>query len=187
MSDADNNRREINMKTVRIKIYKFNELNEQAQAKAIERMNDINIYHEWWAFIYQDAEDIGVKITEFDLNHGKINGKMTTSLTESCELIMANHGEACETYKTAKAYLAEWAKLVREHSDGIDTDKVCEDKECEFDELADELETQFKLSILEDYRILLQQEYDYQASENAIKETIIANEYDFTADGKQYY
>lgn len=187
MSDADNNRRANNMKTVRIKIYKFNELNEQAQVKAIEQMSDINVYFDWWSFTYQDAETVGIKITEFDLGRGTIKGELNISLTESCELILANHGESCETYKTAKAYLAEWAKLVKEHSDGVDTDKVCEDKQYEFDELADELEKQFRLSILEDYRILLQHEYDYLSSAEAIKETIIANEYDFTADGKQYY
>lgn len=187
MSDADNNRRANNMKTVRIKIYKFNELNEQAQAKAIEQMSDINVDYDWWSYTYSDAENIGVQITDFDLHHGTIGGKLKISLTDSCELIMDNHGDSCETYKTAKVYLAEWARLVKEHSDGIDTDKVCEDKASEFDELADELENQFRLSILQDYRILLQQEYDYQTSAEAIKETIIANEYDFTADGKQYY
>jgi hypothetical protein len=175
------------MKTIRIKIYKFNELNEQAQTKAIEQMSDINVGYNWWDYMYQDAQNVGIKITDFDLERGNIGGKLTMSLTDSCELIITNYGEDCETHKTARAYLAEWAKLVREHSDGIDIDKVCEDKEYEFDELADELETQFKLSILEDYRILLQQEYTYQTSEESIKETIIANDYDFTADGKQYY
>lgn len=187
MSDADNNRRANNMKTVRIKIYKFNELNEQAQAKAIEHMSDINVYFDWWDFIFQDAETVGIKITEFDLDRGTIKGKLNVSLTESCELVLDNHGESCETYKTAKAYLAEWAKLVKEHSDGVNTDKVCEDKEYDFDQLADELETQYRLSMLEDYRIMLQHEYDYQTSREAIQETIIVNEYDFTADGKQYY
>lgn len=33
---------------------------------------------------------------------------------------------------------------------------------------------------------MLEKEYEYQTSDEAVKETIIANEYEFTADGKQY-
>jgi hypothetical protein len=186
MSDADNNRRTSNMRTVRTKVYKLNELTPDARQKAIEHFSDVNVNFDWWEYIYQDAGYIGITITEFDLDHGIISGKLTNSLTDSCELIMANHGESCETYKTAKAYLAEWAKLVKEHSDGVETDKVCKDKEYEFDELVDELENQFRLSLLQDYRIMLQHEYDYQTSEAAIVETILANEYEFTKDGKQF-
>lgn len=174
------------MRTVRTKVYKFNELSPEAKHKAIEQFSDINVDYNWWELTYTDANSIGLQITDFDLARGSIGGKLTNSLTESCEIIMANHGESCETYKTAKAYLAEWAKLVKEHSDGVETDKVCEDKEYEFDQLADELETQFRLSILEDYRVLLQEEYNYQTTEAAIIESIVANEYEFTKDGKQF-
>lgn len=174
------------MKTVRIKIYKFNELSKEAQNKAITNLADINIDYDWWQHLYNDAAEIGLEISEFDVDH-YCKGKLLKSLTEVCQLIMENHGDATETYKTAKAYLAEWTKLVKEHSDGIDVDKVTENKEYEFDQLADELENQLKLSLCEDYRILLRNEYEYLTSPEAIAETIVANEYDFTADGKQYY
>lgn len=175
------------MKTVRIKVYKFNELNEKAQQKALLDLCYINVEYDWWQFTYDDAKTIGLKITGFDIDRGNYcEGELMQSLSEVCYLIFENHGEHCETYKTAKAYLAEWAKLVKEHSDGVDIDKVSEDKEYEFDELADELEEQFRMSLCEDYKIILQHEYEYLTSEEAIKETIIANEYDFTADGKLF-
>src|ERR1700754_4941823 len=120
MSDADNNRRAIIMRTVRTKVYEFNELSPDAQQKAIDHFSDINVGFNWWQQVYTDAETIGIKITEFDLDHGTIGGKLLYSLTYCGELITANHGDQCETYKTAKAYLAEWAKLVKEHSDGIE-------------------------------------------------------------------
>jgi hypothetical protein len=187
MSDADNKRRENTMRTVRTKVYKFNELTVEAQNKAIQSFSDINVNYDWWEDIYDDAKEIGLEINEFDLYQGTIHGKLINSLTDSCELVIANHGEECETHKTAKAYLAEWAKLVKEHSDGIETNKVCKDKESEFDELADELEKQYKLSLLQDYRIMLQQEYDYRTGKKAITESIISNQHEFTKDGKQFY
>lgn len=175
------------MRTVRTKVYKFHELTPEAQIKAINQFSDINVDHTWWEYTYMDAESAGIKITDFDLDRGTIGGLLINSLTESCALIIANHGNGCESYKTAKAYLSEWVQLVKEHSDGVEIDKVHEDKEHEFDQLADELENQFKQSILKDYRILLQKNYDYLTSEEAITETIIANEYEFTKDGKQFH
>lgn len=174
------------MRTVRIKIYKFNELSEASQKKAISNLWDINVDYSWWEFIYEDAASIGLKITEFDrANYCK--GELMHSLTEVCDLITANHGEECETFKTAKLYRNEWNKLVEEHSDGINKNKVCEDKGYDFDKLADELEKQFRLSLCEDYRIILQKEHKFRTSEQAIKETIISSAYDFTADGKMYH
>lgn len=141
--------------------------------------------HEWWDSTYEDAATIGLKITGFDLGRASYcKGELTYSLTEACNLIFSNHGGNCDTYNTAKSFLAEWDKLVKEHSDGIDTDRVCEDKEYEFDQLADELENKFTLALCEDYRIILQREYEYLTSNEAVKDTIIANEYDFTIDGK---
>lgn len=186
MSGADNNRRTNIMRTVRTKIYLFNELSTEAQQKVIQQFGDINVNHNWWEYIYDDAKEIGLQINEFDLYHGTIDGKLLNSLSESSNLVLATHGEDCETHKTAKAYLAEWAKLVKDHSDGIETDKVCEDKESEFDELTGELEKLYKLSLLQDYREMLQEEYDYQTSKEAITESIIANQYEFTKDGKQF-
>lgn len=171
------------MRTVRIKLYKYNELNEQAKKTAIAKFFDVNVDYEWWDSIYSDANEIGLKITEFDADT-YCKGKLLHSLPEVCNLIMSNHGEQCETYKTAKAYLAEWDKLVKEHSDGIIPDKVSEDKEYEFDQCADELENQLKLSLCEDYRVILRNEYEYLTSTEAIEETILYNEYDFTQDGK---
>lgn len=176
------------MRTIRIKLFKFKELSEKSQEKAISEFSDINIDHSWWDFIYEDAEGIGLQINAFDANPGGYcKGKLLHSLSEVCNLIISNHGEECETHKTAKLYLSEWAKLVKEHSDGINTDIVTEEKETEFDELADELEKQFRLSLCEDYRIMLSNEYDYLTSRDAIKESIISNEYEFTKEGKFYY
>ncbi len=55
------------MKEVTIKLYEFDELSERAQEEAIEKLSDINVDYDWWKYVYEDAERIGLKINEFDL------------------------------------------------------------------------------------------------------------------------
>lgn len=170
------------MRTIRTKVYKFDELTPEAQWKAIENLADINVMHEWWEFIYEDAKQIGLIINSFDEH--SCTGKLEVSLMECCDLIHKNHGEQCATYKTATDFELKWNELVTKYSDGITTDKVSEENESDFDNQADELETEFKHSLLEDYRILLNREYEYLTSREAIEESIRANEYEFLPNGK---
>jgi len=58
--------------------------------------------------------------------------------------------------------------------------------EYDLDQKLDEVENEFLLAICEDYRIILTKEYEYLTSEESIIETIAANNYDFTADGKLF-
>jgi len=51
------------------------------------------------------------------------------------------------------------------------------------DKLMD-IENVFLYNLIKDYKDLLQQEYEYQTSKKAVIETIEANEYEFTKDGK---
>jgi hypothetical protein len=173
------------MKTVTINTYKFTELSEEAQQKAIEKLYDINVNYNWWECTYDDAKKIGLKITSFGLDRYKeCGGKLTLSMLECCALIMANHGEICETSVTAATYINRYDNLVEKYSDGIKTDIVADGNEYDFDQEADELETEFLKAILEDYANILQDEYEYLTSKEAIVETIEANNYDFTINGK---
>ncbi len=188
MSGADNNRRTNIMRTVRTKVYKFDELAPEAKKKVISQFSDLNVYYDWHQFIYEDAAQIGLKITGFDIDRGNYcKGEFTDSAYKVANNIKQNHGEACESHKTAITFIAEWDGLVSKYSDGIDTGKVAEDNEYDFDNEADELEIEFLKSICEDYRIILSKEYDYLTSEEAIIESIRSNEYEFTKDGKQFY
>jgi hypothetical protein len=60
---------------------------------------------------------------------------------------------------------------------------VSEDNEQAFDDECDDLENEFKNNLLEEYANILQLECEYLQSEEAIKETIEANEYEFDEDG----
>jgi len=174
------------MKEIKIKIYKFSELSDEAKENALNRLYDINVVHEWWEFTYEDAKEAGIKITSFDIDRASYVKADIDDVHETANLIIKNHGEHCETHKTTKEFLADYDKLVEKYSDGVNKNRVAEDNEYEFDGEADDLEDEFRKSICEDYRIILQKEYDYLTSEEAVIESIEANEYDFTDDGKIY-
>lgn len=175
------------MKTIEIQIYKFSELSEAAQQTAITNHSDINTDFEWWDCIYEDAKTIGLNINGFNLyrNNG-CSGYLTEDFQTVCDLIIANHGEQCDTFKTAQSFRKQYNDLVKKYSDEVKIDVVTEGNEYDFDQEADGLETDFVNAILEDYAQILQNEYEYLISEKAIIETIEANDYDFTENGERY-
>src|SRR5574343_1150502 len=175
------------MKTIEINLFKFSELSETAQQRAIEKLASINVDHNWWQFVYEDAENIGLKINEFDLDRNRYaKGDFICSASECAEKIILNHGENTQTHKTASNFLQDWKSLVLKYSNELNPEKVSEGNEDIFDSEADELEQEFLNSLLEDYAIILQSECDYLQSKEAIIETIEANDYDFTENGDLY-
>lgn len=158
------------------KVFKFHELKEDQQQKVLDRYYDINVDYEWWDSVYDDALNIGLKITGFDIDRGAhATGEVLTSVPEMIESILENPGEDCDTFKTAVQY----KPLILND----DLDKDSEDYD-EQEEKRSLLEDQFLYDILEDYRVMLQKEYKYLTTRKAIIETLEANEYDFTEDGK---
>lgn len=171
------------MKTIEIEIYEFSELSEDAKENAIEKLYDINVDYEWWQFAYDDAENIGLKITGFDLGRGwYCNGEFILSACEIAQNILNEHGENCETYKTANNFMKLWQLVFNEYMD--ENSKLYESAESEND--LQYLESEFLNDLLSDYLIMLDNEYEYLTSEKAIIETIKANEYQFTVNGEIY-
>lgn len=172
------------MKTVEITLYKFEELPPHGQEQAINRYADINVDHAWWDSTYEDAERVGLRITSFDAR--SLEAEFIEGAEYTANKILEDHGEQCKTYKTALGYLSERDQLVASLSDGEDITRVAEGYEEAFDEACDDLDAEFLYSLQEDYRTILQIEYEYQSSEEAVQETLIAKEYDFTEDGRIY-
>ncbi len=166
------------MRTIKINLYKFNELSKDAQMKALDELHSINIDQEWWCITYDDASQIGLKITGFDIGRSNdIGSEFINDAQNVADLILENHGEESETHGTAKLYLSEVDNLIDDRNENEDS---------VYDDEMEELESNFLKSLSEDYLILLRDEYQYLITYEAIKETIEANEYDFTEDGKMY-
>ena len=172
------------MRIIEINAYKFEELSDEVKQKVIEKNQDINVDYEWWEFLFEDAGNIGLKIKFFNLDRASfVKGKFILDAKEVAENILREHGESCSTVQTAKDYLVTLK---------AETDKVLlefANKEYPEDFLEDFLHTkdidnEFLKSLCEDYRVMLQKEYDYLTSEEAIIETINANECEFTENGK---
>lgn len=170
------------MRTIETNIYQFSELSETAKAKAIENLYDINVDYNWWQFVYEDAKNIGLKITAFDLDRNRnADGEFLLNPVNVAKAILNEHGETCETYKTAKTFLGD-CEAIQKKAEAIGTDG---DEDYWHEDEISELEDEFLKNLLEDYSIILQKEYEYLTSEEAIIQTIEANEYEFTEDGKR--
>lgn len=168
-----------------MRIYSFDDLSESVKEEVVERMADINVFYEWWEYLYGDAENVKLKLTEFDIGRGSYcKGNFIEYASDTVQAIIENHGEDCETFKTAEVFVADSMAITEKFSvdyneDGFDNNE----RERERDDEQADLDDEFLKNILEDYRIILQKEYEYMTSEKAIVETIRANEYDFTEDG----
>ena len=89
------------MRIIETKVYKFEELSEEGKEKAVNNLSDINVDHEWWDFIYEDAEQICLRITAFDLDRASfVNAEFINSARLTALLILKNHGKNEDTYKS---------------------------------------------------------------------------------------
>lgn len=163
-------------------VYKFDELDQVTQDKVLHNYCDINVDHDWWQFTYEDAEHIGLKLKSFDLDRNRhAAGDFIVSAIECSEAILKEHGKECETHKTAKKY----QDAIEALPDLVDEDHPDYDRlEREHCQAIDDIEADFLHSLLEDYSIILQNEYEHLTSREAIAETIHANDYWFNEQGK---
>jgi hypothetical protein len=172
-----------------VTLYSFTELSDDAKEKALENMGLCNVDYGWWETVYEDAKSLGIIITESDTYHSTIDGRLELSLLESCKVVRNNHGKHCGTYKTAKQYLSEYCSAFVEWLSYQDTEDE-EDwtrldwfKDFEWSEEAEDITKNYRMAMLEEYIVLLREEYEYLTSEKAIIETIEANEYLFDESG----
>jgi hypothetical protein len=170
------------MKT--INVYTIDELSEEVQNKVINKHSDINVSDSYWYDnVKNDAKEIGLLISSFDIYRRSIKGKFKETAFETAVKIKKNHGENCKTYKTAINYLTNYDIEFKQFEDENRKGYCAEDKEEEFDEWLDNFDQSFLNDLLQDYLKILQDEYDYLTSIEAIKETIRINDYLFTENG----
>jgi hypothetical protein len=173
------------MKTKTIEIFEFNELSESAKDKALDEVRKGNCDYEWWDFTYEDAKIIGLHLTGFGLDRDRhALGNFEDSAEACAHLIIDNHGETCETYKTATVYLADRFNTIEKAP--LNEDGELE-SEYNLDSDLDNLDNEFLRSILEDYSMQLQRESEYLDSKEHILEMIDCNGYTFTSNGQIEY
>jgi hypothetical protein len=182
--------------TVEYKLYKFKELEDSAQEKALEQFYGINVDHDWWEFAYEgfkeDLNAMGLDCEGFYFGldrdsyiearglhftdakkfvKSQIDEKVKDSFIEIADLFIEDRRQ----YRHTRQHISTYAKTRCEHTrlnKAIESlTERCNDK---------------LYSILEGFLYTLQKEYDYLTSRESIIETIECNEYDFLENGKLF-
>ena len=62
LRSQDRNKDELFMKTIKLKLYEFAELKDDTKGKALKELYDINVFDDWYNFIYDDFVSIAKTI-----------------------------------------------------------------------------------------------------------------------------
>lgn len=163
------------MRIIEIKAFQFEELDSQTKEKVIENNRTINVDSNFWYQFELDnyKTEMDIIVNEFDIYRRTINITIEDSF-ETAQKIVNFFGEESSIVNTAKIFL----------KDRISVYKSYEDDGYELDIQLEYLEEEFRKEIAEEILSMLSLDYEYQTSDDAIKETIIANEYEFQEDGE---
>ena len=175
------------MRTIEIKAYRFEELDEATQQKVIQDNICINVNYDWWDCTYETFKECGIQINSFDTGRGReceiefLEDELTVATK-----IIDTFGEFMSVRVTSENFIKERDTLVKKYGEGNETDgySVKEELYDEFDEEEEYLIHEFESELGADILQWLIDEYEYLTSEEAIIETIDANEYEFTKEGK---
>jgi len=177
--------------TWNFKVYKFEELSDEAKERALEDNRYVLVEdYAWYDFIYDEADMIGIEIEGFDLYEGYIKIKLNTSVLNSVESAMQWFGESTEEYKLVKSYYDAIMKLA-------DSDEVKEYLEENPDDDAYDaiynmsLDDRFYNEYISDMKRLflkmLEDTYDYLISDEAIIKYFDNNDYEFFENSMQIF
>jgi hypothetical protein len=144
----------------------FEELSDDEQAKAIEKYADINVSHNWWDYIYEEAERLGIQILNFDIDRQEIGMAFISSEREICLKIIDEFEPGSKIVEEALYFTLKIGSL--------------------FDTFAiSKLKDDFKNKVKDFYLGLLRGKYKYLTSADAIEESLIANEVEFEFELKE--
>lgn len=181
--------RAFNMRsTITTEIMTFDELpDEKARDKARQWFREAGYGDtDWSDVIKEDAAQIGFELVSWETdawnNVQNVEGRFITSAVTTSELIHENHGKETDTYKTAVWFDDAIDDLPELPNENSPTYPEVERRLCE---AVDALEGDFLERLEADYKRMLQSELEYRDSNAYIDESILANEYTFTASGKR--
>ncbi len=164
------------MKTIEIKVYKFEELDKQTQEKVIDNYRFINVEDSfWYEWIKEDFIRLGLEIQEFDLGRRNYAKIYIENFEDTSNYIIEEFGDSVLIKQTAKNYLKELKEIVSNFKEDEDIDR-------EFETLDENYQHEFEADIVS----YLRANYEWEISDEAIIEEIKANDYDFTTEGKIY-
>ena len=194
--------------TVITKVYPFDELSDEAKQAALEELWDLNVDHEWWDSDFEDIKaiatlmGIGIENVYFSGFSSQGDGACFTGYysygKQSLEKVKDYAPQDEELYRIAKALqtaqrpcfyglqarIEHRGRYSHEYCTTIDVST--DDYYCLSESTDEDLQDALRDYMRWMYRQIRAQ-YEYLTGEEAIVETIEANEYEFTEDGKLYW
>tara|TARA_R110000764_G_scaffold94491_3_gene178288 strand:- start:93 stop:590 length:498 start_codon:yes stop_codon:yes gene_type:complete len=163
------------MRMIKIKAFLFEELDEQTKEKVIENNRTINVDSNFWyeCELENFKHELKIKVNEFDVYRTEINITIENSF-ETAQGIVNFFGKESSIVYSAKTFIRDMIFIEEKYEH--DGEKL--EEELEY------LEEEFRGEIAEEILSMLTSQYEYETSDDEIKETIIANEYEFTEDGE---
>ena len=179
------------MREITVKAYKFDELSEEAQERALNDLRWVNVDGDWYEDVYYTICTAG-KLLGLDIDRIHFDTDLYCIFDASYEYargaakaVKAEFPQNTDLHKIAselqalqKRHFYSLSCAVREarSMNQYSCFRFGEDYECE--DLGD---------IIDDFahwaRILLRDEYEWLTSDEAVKEIIIINEYEFDEAG----
>ena len=192
------------MRTQQIQIYKFNELGKEEKETAIEneRTNEFYLDYEWFDYLHKDfieeLNKIGVNCKGFfwdlyssrDFKADELEVVDTQKFLKRIGLNkwLVMNGLRKEKTLIYHISLSEYGEAGVEfefkNGDNI-SDKEHEERAKERDEIENNIKP-FIESKFSEFYSKLYKDYDYLLSDEAIRENLEANEYEFNKDGSRY-
>jgi len=188
------------MRTIRTKVYLFDELSKEAQETALDKMRGINTYdYNWHDFILEGFQEQLKEVGFYDAKiqfsgfwsqgdglcfDAKIDASKfaeTTNEKRVVNLIENNYISEFTIEKTSFANHYSHEKTRYTDYDATDYNNINKVLE----NLCDKIEEK-RLELCKDFYNILEKSYCHLQSDEVVKETILANEYEFTKDGKQF-
>lgn len=165
------------MKQITINLYKFSELSEAAQKKAIEKHFDILTFWNWWEYIYEDANRIGLKINGFDFYPNTIDIRFEDDPECVANNILKEWSSAAKITELANNYLENAAKckVIETDDELIDSDELIE------------LNEEFLNGLGYHFLNFLETDYEWRTSYTTIGEELEDQNFYFLEDGSRFY
>jgi hypothetical protein len=196
------------MRTISIDMFTFNELSDEAKQVAINNNREINVDYEWWDFTYEDFIENSV----FDIDNIYFSGFYSqgdgamfeySSIPDKLKIDFVNQLKLSSMRKNwllnnvhvsgnGKHRGYYYHENSCSHNIYWEVDNGDLHWETNFyqwlESFADDFED-YVISLYKDecrklYREL-ERGYDYLTSDEAVAETLILNEYEFTEDGRR--
>lgn len=195
------------MKTIEINLFKFEELNKEAQQKAIKKEQEISYKDSDLLYLFADdcketAKEAGFFNTEFIYSLSSCQGDGLSFSAESVDIdrfikealpnIKVSVLDAIKNsiYKVNISANNGHYCYASRNDVSIETDFPQNGRECSnIENLINTVEAHIQdvyLSLCKELEKIGYNEIEYKTSEEHAKEMLIDNDYDFTEDGEQY-